>query len=165
MAGGRGQGELRQVQSVIGGVVDPIGMGADSQVPGDVVLGRSEIESELDFRIPRSSLPASFERAGGGCGGMEAREWVSGSIERFGQIFGREVAQTKKNDRALDCWWLWLGRFDGRLVRGWSRGNDGGLKVFSGGGRQVLPGREPLIEFGVARDAAAENPGLAVWRV
>ena len=105
MGCGRGQGELRQIQSFIGDIINSVGVGADSQVRWNVVLGRSEIESELNFRISRSSLPASFERARGGCGGMIAGEWVSGSIERFGEIFRGEIAQMKNNDRILDCWW------------------------------------------------------------
>ncbi len=84
MAGGRGQGELRQVQSVSGGVVEPAGMRADSQVPGYVVLGRSEIDGELNFGIAGSSHPASFERAGGGCGRMVILQCVSRTIERHG---------------------------------------------------------------------------------
>ena len=135
-------------------------MGADSQVRGDVVLGRSEIESELDFRIAGSSLPVSFERARGGCGGMVAGESVSRSIERFAEIFRREIAQTKNNDRTLDCRWLWPWCFDAGLVRGRSGGNDGGLKVLFNCWRQVLPGREPLIDFGIASNAAPENPAL-----
>ena len=68
--GGSGQSELWQVQRVAGNIVDAVGMRADSQVPGDMVLGRSEIEGELDFSIAGSSLPASFERAGDRCCGM-----------------------------------------------------------------------------------------------
>ena len=71
MDGGRGQGELREIESVVGDVINAVGVGSDSQVGGDLVLGRSEIESELDFGIAASSLPTSFERARGGCGGME----------------------------------------------------------------------------------------------
>ncbi len=158
MAGGRGQSELREIQSVRGSVVDSVGAGADSQVRGDRVLGRSEIEGELDFRVAWSSLPASFERAGGGCGGMVARKRVSGCIEGFGQILRREIVQTKKNDRVLNCWWFWLGGLDGGSGR--SRGNNGGLKIFSSRCRQMLPRRQPLIEFGVTRDGTAENSGL-----
>ena len=50
MAGRRGQGELRQIQSVIGGVINALGVRADSQVAGDVMLRRSEIERKFDFR-------------------------------------------------------------------------------------------------------------------
>ena len=74
MAGGRGQSELRQIQRVTSGVVDPIRVHTDSQVRGNVVLGWSEIEGELDFRVAGSPLPPGFERSGGGCDGMKARK-------------------------------------------------------------------------------------------
>src|ERR1700680_1355811 len=68
--------------------------------------------------------------------------------------------QTKIHHSVLNCWWLLPGRFDAGLFQRRSGGNYCGLKVLSRSRGQVLPGREPLIEFGVAGDAAVENPGL-----
>ena len=49
----------------------------------------------------------------------------------------------------------WLG-----FVQRRSRGDGGGLKIFSGRGREVLIGSEPLIQFGIASKASAENLAL-----
>ena len=95
---------------------------------------------------------------------MEVREGVSGSIERDGEIFRREVSQTKQDESALDCRRLWFGSFLAGLFQGRSSGNDGGLKVFSGRWREVLRGCEPLIKFGIASEAAAENPTLQLGK-
>src|ERR1700693_4991847 len=68
--------------------------------------------------------------------------------------------QAKNNRRVLNCWWLGLGCSAAGLFLRRSRGNDGGLKILSRGRRQMLPGRQPLIEFGLASDAAAEDLAL-----
>src|SRR5580692_5331851 len=68
-----------------------------------------------------------------------------------------------KNDRrVLDCRGLWHRRasvsdFLTRFVRRRSGRNDGGLERFSGSHCQVLCGREPLIEFGFAGNAATKD--------
>src|ERR1022692_1398816 len=90
---------------------------------------------------------------------MEARKRVSGGIERRGEVFRGKVVQTKKDKSALDGWRLWFGGLLPGLQRR-SSGNDGSLEALSDGGREVLGGREPLIEFDIAGDASAENPPL-----
>src|ERR1022692_4723825 len=90
---------------------------------------------------------------------MEARKRVSGGIERRGEVFRGKVVQAKKDKSALDGWRLWFGGLLPGLQRR-SSGNDGSLEALSDGGREVLGGREPLIEFDIAGDASAENPPL-----
>src|SRR5271163_2644564 len=93
---------------------------------------------------------------------MEERERGSGRSGRGNEIFHREVAQTKKDRGGLGCRWLLWGRLSVRnflsgFIRGRGGRNDGGLEGFSGSRCQVLGGREPLIEFSIAGNAAAED--------
>src|ERR1700722_3416674 len=85
---------------------------------------------------------------------------MSRNIEGLRKILRGEITQTKKNDRILDCWRLWLGRSGCGLFREWSGGNGCGLEVLSGSNREVLPRREPVIEFPLTGDGATENPAL-----
>src|SRR6202007_1945515 len=118
------------------------------------ICGRSESDGELHLRVVTSSLPTRFESARCGCGGMEARERVRRRIECDSEILSRQVAQMQSDERVLDRWRLWLRSFPGELFqRGWSGGDSGGLKTFSGGGRKVLRGRQPLIQFRITAEA------------
>src|SRR5216684_1480136 len=81
---------------------------------------------------------------------------MSGSVERDGEIFRGEVAQMKKNDGVLDCLWFWFRGFLAGLFHGGS-GRDGSrIQGFSGGGRKMLRGREPLIQLGISRKTSPE---------
>ena len=79
MAGGRGEGELRKIKSVRSGVVGANGMGGERELFG--VRGRSGVESELDFGVAASSLPAGFDGAGGERGEMKIGERVRVGVE------------------------------------------------------------------------------------
>ena len=87
-------------------MVDTVDTAAKWSLWRDWMSGRSEIDGELNVRIARTSLPASFESAGGECCGMQTHDRMSGGIEREGDVFGRKVAQMKKDDSVLDCWRL-----------------------------------------------------------
>lgn len=91
---------------------------------------------------------------------MKPGEGVSDRGKGSDQILHREVAQAKKNERILDRRRLSVGDFPAGFTLWWGGRDDGGLKAFSGGGREVARGREPLIQFGVAGKAAAENISL-----
>src|SRR5260370_41626215 len=70
----------------------------------------------------------------------------------------------KKNHSVLDCRCLWLRGFLAGLFHGGS-GRDGrGIQSFSGCGRKMLRRREPLIQFGVSREASAKDSSLELGK-
>src|SRR5882762_559422 len=111
MAFGQSKSELREIETVAVGVVDAHGMGCEGRLCRAMVSGRNEIDRELHFRVAGSSLPASFESAGG-CGGeMESRNRVSRRIEGGCEIFRGKIVQMNNEKGVLNRRRLGLGGF------------------------------------------------------
>ena len=133
-------------------------------MPGRGMSGWSDIEGELDFGVAASSFPTSFKSTGCRTGGMEQRQRMLGSVEGGGKVRSGKIAQMEEDLCGLDCWRLRcdrrFGRFLAGLVQRWGCGDGGGLQIFSSRRREVLLGREPMIPFRIAGEAAPEDPAL-----
>ena len=121
---------------------------------------RIKLERELYFGVAWSSLPACLYCAGGKSRGVQSLNWVRRGVECECYLFRRQVTQMKKDERVLDCRWFWLGSLLGGFVRRMCCGDDGGFRNLSCSGREMLRGREPLIQLSLAAKASAKNPAL-----
>src|ERR1700722_12438167 len=133
-------------------------MSRDRKLRGYSNGRRTDVEGELKFGVAASSLPGRLNGSGSESGRMHSRQRVARSVRRGRSIGGRDGAQTKDRNCALDTF---LGfRVRSGFVGGPGGGNCGSLKALPGGRRKVLLRSQPLIDLDIAADASSENFAL-----